>query len=60
MPLYISKLAFVCPSCKKATRLGYLFNSEGKKDRFCKKCKNLVDGKKIVKKQAPKKIKTKK
>lgn len=33
----ISNLALVCPSCKKASRVGYRIEGETKV-RFCKKC----------------------
>lgn len=36
-PLHFGKIAVICPSCKKATRIG--FNLAGKeKVRVCKKC----------------------
>jgi len=40
-PIDRSNVMFVCPKCKKATRLG--FNIEGKKkNRVCKKCSSQV------------------
>jgi len=38
MPVQISNVAFVCPSCNKATRLGARYTEDGAKERFCKKC----------------------
>ncbi|HSX15048.1 MAG TPA: 50S ribosomal protein L24 [Candidatus Saccharimonadales bacterium] len=39
-PMPDGKVALVCPSCKKPTRIGY---SLGKtKERICKKCGNVV------------------
>ncbi len=39
-PMPAGKVAFVCPSCKKPTRIGY---SLGKtKERMCRKCGNTV------------------
>lgn len=36
-PMAVSKLALICPKCKKPTRVG--FNVEkGKKIRVCRKC----------------------
>ncbi len=55
MPIHISKLALVCPSCHKPTRVGYLTDKDGTKNRLCKKCQALVDQKKILKKVSPKK-----
>ncbi len=60
MPIFLSKLALVCPLCKKPTRVGYTIDSTGKKDRICRKCLGLIDTKKIVKKTAPSKAKPKK
>ena len=39
MPIPVSKVMLVCPSCQKPTRVGYKFDEEtGKKNRVCKKC----------------------
>jgi large subunit ribosomal protein L24 len=38
MPVQISNVLLVCPSCGKATRSGARFNADGSKERFCKKC----------------------
>lgn len=40
-PLSVAKLAPVCPKCKQRTRLGYIFEN-GKKERICKKCKQII------------------
>ena len=37
-PLYACKLMLVCPKCGKATRAGYRFLADGKKERYCKHC----------------------
>lgn len=45
MPLYVSKVAFVCPKCGQATRVGHRFVGEGagqRKERYCKKCQEAV------------------
>lgn len=34
----VSNVALVCPSCKKATRVGHGTDKNGKKVRICKKC----------------------
>lgn len=36
--MYASKVQIVCPSCKKATRIGHSVSDDGKKVRVCKKC----------------------
>lgn len=44
-PIPVSKVKLICPSCKKATRVGYkILNEEGKKIkvRVCKKCKKEI------------------
>lgn len=41
-PILASKVALICPSCKKTTRVGLQVDKEGSKYRVCKKCKNLI------------------
>ena len=43
MPLHVSNVMLVCPSCNQPTRVGYRFNDEGKKVRVCKKCGKDID-----------------
>jgi large subunit ribosomal protein L24 len=38
MPIQVSNVALVCPSCSKPTRVGYTFDKSGAKVRTCKKC----------------------
>jgi large subunit ribosomal protein L24 len=38
IPLSVSNIKLVCPRCKKLTRTGYKIVN-GKKYRFCKRCK---------------------
>jgi large subunit ribosomal protein L24 len=38
MPVQLSNLKYVCPSCNSSTRLGARFLDDGSKERFCKKC----------------------
>ncbi len=37
-PLHISNVMLVCPTCDKATRVGFRIHEDGKKVRVCKKC----------------------
>ncbi|MBX4205612.1 50S ribosomal protein L24 [Candidatus Microgenomates bacterium] len=37
-PMPFSKIALVCPNCKKVTRAGFELNKDGKKIRICHKC----------------------
>ncbi len=36
------KAILICPSCGKATRIGYKVLEDGKKQRICKKCGKAV------------------
>ena len=38
MPVQLSNVKYVCPSCGAAARLGARFLDDGSKERFCKKC----------------------
>ncbi|HMG41863.1 MAG TPA: 50S ribosomal protein L24 [Acidimicrobiales bacterium] len=38
MPLPVANVALVCPSCGKATRVGYKIDNSGQKVRVCRKC----------------------
>ncbi|MFQ5452057.1 MAG: hypothetical protein ACE5DQ_00670 [Candidatus Paceibacterota bacterium] len=40
-PLEVSKVSFMCPKCKKTTRLGWRIDGK-KKNRICKKCGEVV------------------
>jgi len=44
-PLDFSKVALVCPKCKKATRVGFKM-AGSEKVRVCRKCGREVDSKK--------------
>lgn len=43
-PLSFSKVALICPKCKKATRVGFRILSK-EKVRVCKKCGREIDSK---------------
>jgi large subunit ribosomal protein L24 len=38
MPIQISNVMLVCPSCGKASRTGARLRDDGVKERYCKKC----------------------
>lgn len=40
-PLYVSKVALICPKCSKLTRVGYKVE-KNKKYRVCKKCQSKI------------------
>ncbi len=37
-PIAYSKIALICPNCKKQTRVGFKIDEKGKKIRVCRKC----------------------
>ena len=41
-PIHVSKLALICPSCQKTTRVGYKIDKSGEKFRICKKCQAVL------------------
>jgi large subunit ribosomal protein L24 len=41
-PIYVSKVALVCPKCNEWTRVGYDV-AEGRKVRVCKRCGEVID-----------------
>jgi large subunit ribosomal protein L24 len=41
-PLHQSNVMLVCPSCDKATRVGFRFTADGRKTRYCKKCNSDI------------------
>ena len=43
-PLSFSKIALICPNCKKVTRVGFK-TMENKKTRICRKCGREIDSK---------------
>ena len=42
MPMAISKVSLICPKCSQKTRVGFSIESDGKKYRVCKKCKQVI------------------
>lgn len=40
-PLPVSKIALICPKCKKPTRVGWSV-SQKEKHRICKKCGQMI------------------
>jgi large subunit ribosomal protein L24 len=41
-PIDLSNVMLVCQNCGEATRVGFRFTDEGRKERFCKKCKATI------------------
>lgn len=48
-PLSTAKVALICPSCKKPTRVGFRILENGEKNRICAKCKRQIDTNKETK-----------
>jgi large subunit ribosomal protein L24 len=42
MPIHGSKVMYYCDKCQQGVRLGLRYNSEGAKERFCRKCGTAV------------------
>lgn len=40
-PLNVAKVVFICPKCKKNTRVGYS-QVKNEKIRICKKCRQMI------------------
>jgi large subunit ribosomal protein L24 len=38
MPINVSNVMLLCPSCKRGVRVGRRYTAEGRKERYCKKC----------------------
>ena len=38
MPVDISNVLLVCPTCRRGVRVGKRYAADGHKERFCKKC----------------------
>lgn len=42
-PVHISNVMLLCPKCSKPTRIGSAVIDGGRKQRICKKCKEVMD-----------------
>jgi large subunit ribosomal protein L24 len=38
MPIAVSNVQIMCPTCRRGVRVGRRYNAEGRKERYCKKC----------------------
>lgn len=43
MPIHISNVRIVCPSCHQTTRVGLSILADGQKVRVCKKCSATIE-----------------
>jgi large subunit ribosomal protein L24 len=42
MPISMSNVLLYCSTCRRGVRIGRRYNTEGRKERFCKKCGNSL------------------
>ena len=42
LPVHVSNVMLVCPSCGEAARMGFRVDDD-KKKRFCKRCDTIID-----------------
>src|SRR5262249_44013411 len=42
MPIAISNVLLLCPTCRRGVRIGRRYGMDGHKERFCKKCGNSL------------------
>ena len=38
MPISVSNVLLYCPTCRRGVRVGRRYGSDGRKERFCRKC----------------------
>ena len=43
LPISITNVKLVCPSCGEPTRVGFMFLEDKQKVRYCKKCNEIAD-----------------
>ena len=41
--LALSKLALLCPKCRKPSRIGWKLSTDGGKQRICRRCQDIVN-----------------
>ncbi len=41
MPFDVSNAMLICPRCKKKIRVSYKILTDGRKERFCRKCNDV-------------------
>lgn len=41
--MIVSKVALICPNCKKTVRVAYQIDKSGEKTRICRKCKSILN-----------------
>lgn len=41
-PIHVSNTMVICGKCSKPTRVGYKILANGEKERYCKKCDEII------------------
>ncbi len=41
-PVPLSKVGLVCPKCRRPSRVGWLLQADGAKQRICRRCKGVM------------------
>jgi large subunit ribosomal protein L24 len=44
MPVNASNVLLYCSTCRRGVRIGHGYEADGRKYRFCRKCKNQLGG----------------
>ena len=42
-PIHASNVQVICPNCNRPVRVGFTFLSDGRKVRYCKRCKETLE-----------------
>ena len=42
MPIDASNVLLYCSTCRRGVRVGHRYSDEGRKERFCRKCSNVL------------------
>ena len=43
MPIPVSRVAFYCESCGGGSKIGYRYDADGAKERYCRKCGTTIN-----------------
>ena len=43
MPIPVDRVAYYCESCQSKSKLGYRYDDEGAKERYCRKCSATIN-----------------
>ena len=43
MPISASRVAYYCENCSSKSKIGYRYDDEGAKERYCRKCSTTIN-----------------